>query len=240
MDLYLIFDLAVLAILLVFALWGMHQGLVMTLCSLVAVLVAFVGSIFVANLAAPSVAGMLEPHITSALEAQLEEAIKHTEFTAAPGSSNVVAEKPEEVALAGVLYTLEEMGLHGSLIDSIRDAVENGMEGAAASAAAQVGAAVARMLAFLLVFLVAFVLILILWHLLSRTLDLVAKLPGLHALNKAGGFLCGALKGCIFLFVAVWLIRWFWSGLFPPEAVQQTRLLSFFMTVNPLDILAKL
>ena len=240
MEGYILFDIVIAAALVLFALWGMHRGLVMTLCSLVAVLVAFVGGIFVANLASPAVSGIVEPHITSAIETQLEEAIQHTEFIAAPGSDSAVAEKPDEVSLSGVLDVLEDMGLHGSLIDAIREAVESGMEGAAASAAAQVGAAAARFLAFWVVFLAAFVIILILWSIFSRTLDLVAKLPGLNGLNKAGGLLFGALKGCVFLFVAAGLVRWFGSGLIPSEAVEQTYLLRFFMTTNPLDFLAKL
>lgn len=240
MESYLLFDAVILVVLLLFALWGARKGLVMTLCSFVAVLVAFAGGVFVSNLLSPTAARAIEPHITSAIEAQLEEAIRHTEFTSAPGSASPVAQQPEEVSLTGVLDTLESMGLHGSLIDSIREAVESGAETAAASAAAQVGAAIARSLAFFVVFLAAFVIILILWAIFSRTLDLVAKLPGLNGLNWAGGFVLGALKGCVFLFVAAGLVRWLGSGLISQEALAHTRLLSFFFTVNPLDFLTRL
>ena len=97
------------------------------------------------------------------------------------------------------------------------------------------GAALCVVLGIIL-FLLGFFLILLAWRLLSRALDLVARLPGLHFLNKTGGALFGLVQGCIILFVAAWLLQFF-GQMLPRELVEQTVLLKFFMTTNPFSLL---
>ena len=58
----------------------------------------------------------------------------------------------------------------------------------------------------------------------------------LHFLNKSLGAVFGLLQGCIILFVAAWAIQ-FMGGLIPAETVEQTVLLKFFMTTNPMSLL---
>ena len=99
-------------------------------------------------------------------------------------------------------------------------------------------AAVAQSVAYLVLFLAGFLLLLAAWTLVSRALDLVARLPGLHFLNKTLGGLFGLIQGCILLFVAAWLIQF--SGHLIPEEVEQTRLLRFFMDTNPFALLSGL
>ena len=92
-------------------------------------------------------------------------------------------------------------------------------------------------------FLLSFILILILWHILAHTLDLVSRLPVLNTMNKLGGFLLGAVRGALFLFVVAWILKYYPSvldGLILPETVEQTCLLKFFLTVNPMELLAAL
>ncbi len=224
---YILFDLVILAILALFLWRGMSKGLVLSLCGLVAVLVAFVGSTLLANLLAPKVGQALEPKFTQLIEEQLEGSLQ--------GAHSAQA-APEEVPLSGVLDALRDMGLYKDLIDNLDKAVRDGMADAAASAAAQVAAAMAQSVAYMVIFLVGFLLLLLLWAILSRTLNLVTKLPGLNALNKTGGALIGLLKGVILLFIAAWALRL--SGkVIPEDAVQQTYLLHFFMTTNPVTLI---
>ena len=58
---YLIADGLILAVLLLFALVGAHRGFILSLCGLLAVLVAFVGASFAARTLSPMVADALEP-----------------------------------------------------------------------------------------------------------------------------------------------------------------------------------
>ena len=52
----------------------------------------------------------------------------------------------------------------------------------------------------------------------------------------ARGALFGLVQGCIILFIAAWAIQ-FMGGLIPAETVEQTVLLKFFMTTNPMSLI---
>ena len=228
---FLIADGLVLAVLLIFACIGARRGLILSLCGLLAFVVAFLGASFAARTLSPVVADALEPKFAAAIEEQLNESIRQQ---AEAGEAAVLS--PDDVPLEGVLDALREMGFYETLINTVDRAVESGMTAAAASAAAAVAAAIAQSAAYLILFLLGFFLILLAWRLLSRALDLMARLPGLHFLNKTGGALFGLVQGCIILFVAAWLLQFFGQVL-PRELVEQTVLLKFFMTTNPFSLL---
>lgn len=229
---FLIADGLVLAVLLIFACIGARRGLILSLCGLLAFVVAFLGASFAARTLSPVVADALEPKFAAAIEEQLNESIRQQ---AEAGEAAVLS--PDDVPLEGVLDALREMGFYETLINTVDRAVESGMTATAASAAAAVAAAIAQSAAYLILFLLGFFLILLAWRLLSRALDLVALLPGLHFLNKTGGALFGLVQGCIILFVAAWLLQFFGQVL-PRELVEQTVLLKFFMTTNPFSLVA--
>lgn len=229
---FLIADGLVLAVLLIFACIGARRGLILSLCGLLAFVVAFLGASFAARTLSPVVADALEPKFVAAIEEQLNESIRQQ---AEAGEAAVLS--PDDVPLEGVLDALREMGFYETLINTVDRAVESGMTAVAASAAAAVAAAIAQSAAYLILFLLGFFLILLAWRLLSRALDLVALLPGLHFLNKTGGALFGLVQGCIILFVAAWLLQFFGQVL-PRELVEQTVLLKFFMTTNPFSLVA--
>lgn len=230
MTTYLILDLAVLLVLLLFAALGARRGLILSLCGLAAVLVAVLGASFTARTLSPMVADALEPRFASAIEAQLNESLQEQ------AQEGAAALTPEDVPLDGVLNALRDMGFYETLIDRVDQAVEAGMTHAAASAAASVAAAVAQSVAYAVLFLAAFLIILILWKLLSHALDLVARLPGLHALNRTGGALLGLVKGCAILFLCAWVLRYLGSVI-PEETVEQTYLLKFFLNTNPVTLI---
>lgn len=229
---FLIADGLVLAVLLIFACIGARRGLILSLCGLLAFVVAFLGASFAARTLSPVVADALEPKFAAAIEEQLNESIRQQ---AEAGEAAVLS--PDDVPLEGVLDALREMGFYETLINTVDRAVESGMTAVAASAAAAVAAAIAQSAAYLILFLLGFFLILLAWRLLSRALDLVALLPGLHFLNKTGGALFGLVQGCIILFVAAWLLQFF-GQMLPRELVEQTVLLKFFMTTTPFSLVA--
>lgn len=230
---YILFDLAILAILALFVWRGAARGFVLTLCGLVAAVVALLGASLLANLLAPKVGQALEPTFAQMIQEQLEESIANTDYTGIAGD---VAATPDEVPLGGVLEVLRDMGFYEELIDTVENAVQGGLTQAAAGAAAAVASAIAQSVAYAILFLIGFILILLVWTILSHALDLVTRLPGLHTLNKAGGAVIGLLKGGIILFVAAWVLRFF-GGLIPQETVEKTILLKFFLTTNPVTLL---
>lgn len=230
---YLVFDIAILAILVLFAWRGASRGFVLSLCGLLAVIVAFVGASFLANLLAPKVGATLEPQFAQIIEEKLEEQFQQSDPA---GDAAAGLTEGEDYPLQDVLSVLRDMGLYEELVNTIDQAVQDGMTVVAANAAAAVAAAIAQSVAYSVIFTVAFALILIAWKVFSHAVDLVAKLPGLNFLNKTGGAAMGLIKGVLILFLVAWLIQY--SGkLIPEETVQQTHLLKFFMTTNPMTLL---
>lgn len=226
---YLVYDLAVIAILALFALWGSRKGLVLTLCSLVAVFVALIGAAFLSNALAEPVAKAVEPVVERRIQESLTEAIRMTEFISINGG---VAERPEEVALAGVVGHLKESHLFQGFADAFQRAVDNGVAEVAANAAKALAHFVAVQIARMLIFVLAFIAVLIAWFFFSHALDLVARLPVLNTVNRWGGAAAGLVKGALVLFVAAWLLQ---DGYIPREAVENTFLLKFFCTASPLS-----
>lgn len=86
-----------------------------------------------------------------------------------------------------------------------------------------------------ILFLVGFVGVQLVWKLLCHALNLVAKLPVLHFLNKALGGLLGLVKGVLILLVAQWvlcdLLVWI-----PPEVAAQSRVLALLNTLPLLSL----
>ncbi|WP_294473874.1 CvpA family protein [uncultured Intestinimonas sp.] len=224
-----ILDLILLAVLTAFALRGASRGLILTLCGLGAMLVSFLGAGFVAGLLAPQVADALEPRFAAAIEERLED---HLE-AALPGGE---ALDTGNIPLSDLLEILRDMGLYQSAVDAVERAVDQGMTETAAGVAAAVAASIAERVAYMLLFVVSSAVILVLWTILSHTLNLVARLPGLHTLNRTGGAILGLLKGCAVLFLCAWVLRYLGSVI-PEETVEQTHLLKFFLNTNPLTLI---
>ena len=101
---FLIADGLVLAVLLIFACIGARRGLILSLCGLLAFVVAFLGASFAARTLSPVVADALEPKFAAAIEEQLNESIRQQ---AEAGEAAVLS--PDDVPLEGVLDAL----LHG-------------------------------------------------------------------------------------------------------------------------------
>ena len=240
MGAFLIIDLVIILLLVIFAARGAHRGLVLSLCGLLAVIIAFIGAGMAARTLSPMVADALEPRFAAAIEKRLDESMQESDTQITTPSEGTEAEgETADYPLQDVLNALREMGLYENLIDTIDDAVRKGMTNVAANAAAKVAAALAQTAAYLIIFILAFILIRLVCNLIGRALDLVAKLPGLHFLNKTLGAVFGLVQCCILLFIIAWLIQFF-GNLIPEEVVEQTHLLKFFMNNSPISLLNKL
>ena len=88
----------------------------------------------------------------------------------------------------------------------------------------------------MILFVAGFVIVLVAWTVFSHALDLVARLPGLHFLNKTGGALLGLVKGCAILFLCAWVIHYL-GHIIPEETVEQTHPSKFFLTTNPVALI---
>lgn len=212
-----IIDLFIVLFILLLVFQGAHRGLVLTLCGLVAIFVAFFGASITANHFAPAVTELVEPHISNVLEAELGEAL------GGHGDSDTL------------LQALTQFGLYEDLALRIEDVVSQRMTSVSTSLLNTLSQAVAESVSYYGIFLVSFAIILLIWAMISRALDLVVNLPILNELNVAGGAIIGFFKACIFLFVVAWLVQYL-GHLIPQATVEETYLLKFFILTNPFDL----
>lgn len=194
----LILDIILLAVVLLFALLGARKGLVLSLCSLVAVVIALIGGSLTADVLAPPLAKQAAPMVEQFVNDNLD------------------------ALLSG--QTQGESGFLWGIAKSLTE--DTGLTDAAEDFVARFSTAMAAAVLRPILFLLAFILILILWYFISHALDLVAKLPVLSTLNTAGGLLFGAVKGALFLVLASLLIQLFFPDLIPPEALEHSRILA--------------
>ena len=226
---YIIYDIIIAAVLLFFLWRGYCKGFVLTLCSLLAVFVALIGASVLSNALAEPAAKAVEPVVTARIQESLAEAIQNTEFVSVDGG---VAEKPEEIALAGVIQHLKETELFQGFADAFQKAVDSGVAEVTANAAQALAHFAAVQIARIVIFVIAFFAVLIAWFFLSHTLDLVARLPVLSTVNAWGGGAVGLVKGALIVYIAVWLLR---GSYIPPAAIEGSYLLRFFTSASPLS-----
>ena len=263
---YFIFDIAIVVILLLFALWGRRRGLILSIFSLLALVVAIAGSLIVSKALAPTVTGwvmpLVEETVVSSVETVIPEEVAEVFDNLAPGETikDTIAELlPEDFILEEntslpsakqIKEYLDNADLElpeevHNLLDQIDDAdIETIAESRSVEEVVSIAAnTVVEAIVRVILFLLTFVLILIVWNILAHALDLVSRLPVLKSMNKLGGFLFGLVRGALFLFLAAWVLHHIptvTEQLIPAETVEQTYLLKLFLTVNPLEFLASL
>ena len=226
---YLIYDLAVVAILLLFALWGYQKGLILTLCSLAAFFVALVGASFLSDALAEPVAKIIEPAVTSGIH---DTVTSYYQRSPAENTSEEETDWLAQLPLDELLELMRRSDFFKGYAETFQKALDDKAAEIVTHAVQALAHFVAVQIARIVIFVLTFIAILIAWIFLSHTLDLVARLPVLSTLNGWGGAAAGLVKGGLVLFIAAWLLR---DGYIPPEAIKNTYLLSFFCTNSPLS-----
>lgn len=223
----IIIDILLAAVLVLFIWLGVKKGFVLTLCSLVAVIVALVGANLIADALAPKVAEVIQPRLEQSIQESLEE--KALEVST-----------QDSLGVAEVLAALREKGgLYEWAADSLEGALKSTPEisESIAHQAATAASALAQQLARGILFSLSFLLVLIAWFFVSHALDLVSKLPVINSLNHTLGGVLGGVKGLVIVYVAAWVLCDL-TGKIPPDTARQTYLLSFLLEHSPLELLS--
>lgn len=221
---YLLYDAAILAVLVICLAVGCHRGLLLSLCGLVVVVAAYVGAGVAADTLATPVSDFLQPKLAETIEDGITRHMAN--------DTHAEEEAP--------LDALQDMGgLYAWAAEQLEDVqAEIGQaiaDSVTAVAVAAAGAVAAR-LAHSILFVVAFAVLFLLLTLLLHALDFVAKLPGLHFCNALGGGIIGLAKGVLYIFVAVCLLQIF-GKLLTDEVLEQTYLTHYFVEYNPILLL---
>lgn len=223
---YLIYDLVLVAALGVFVWLGWKKGLLLSLCGLVVVLLAFWGAGFLADTLDDPIANAVEPALATSIQESLSRSVTDTVTDPVTDPVNSLRDMGGVYTWAADLLGQEKEAMSSALLDTVQGV---------AQAAAR---AIAVQVAHNIIFAVAFVLLFVLLTLLLHALDLVAKLPGLHFCNGLGGGLIGLVKGFVILLVVISCLRMF-GKLITQEAVDHTYVLKFFVQLDPLSMILK-
>lgn len=222
----ILIDIVLAAVLILFIWLGAHKGFILTLCSLVAVIVALVGANLIADALAPKTAEFLQPRLEQSIQKALEEKALEVSAQDSLGVADVLAALREK----GGLYQWAADGLEGALKST------PGVSESIAHQASIAASALAEQVARGILFSVSFLLVLILWFFVSHTLDLVSKLPVIDSLNHTLGGVLGCVKGLIILYIAAWILCSL-TGAISPETAEETYVLSFLLKYSPMDLL---
>lgn len=227
---YIIYDLIIAAVLLFFVWLGYKKGLVLTLCSLLAVFVALIGASFLSDVLAEPVAKAIEPAVAGSIHDTVTSYYQRAPEVGA--TSQDEADWLAQLPIDELLEPLKESKAFQGFADAFQKAVDDKATEIVTHAAQELAHFVAVQIARTVIFAVAFFAILIAWWFLSHALDLVAKLPVLSTVNAWGGGAVGLVKGALIVFIAVWLLR---DSYIPPAAIGGSWLLKLFASVNPLS-----
>ena len=199
----LVLDIVIAAVLVYCFVLGVRRGLILTLCSLLAVLLALVGGWY------------LSTHYAAPLQEKLE-----------PVLVEKLAHQGEDPAAAADQPETDPPPLPERFLQAVQERMIAAGQSAVESTTAAWAAAIAALLAKSILFLAGFLAVLLVWTVLCRVLDLVARLPGLHLLNKVLGGAVGLVKGVLILMVARWALCDLlgWIG---PDVIAESRLLPY-------------
>ena len=224
----ILIDVLIVAALVFFAWRGERRGFILTLCSLVAVLVAFIGATLITNAAAPKVAEYIQPKLEQSIQQSLEEKAQEVSAVDSLGVTEAMAALREK----GGIYEWAADSLEGVLRSTPL------LSESIAQQAAKTAAALAGQLSRSILFPIAFLLLLVAWAFISHALDLVSKLPVINSLNHGLGGAIGLVKGVVVVYVAVWLLCGP-VGAISPQMAQETHLLRLMTQYDPIGLLGK-
>ena len=221
-------DIAAAAVLLLFLVIGAYQGFVRAIAGLLITVVALVGAAMLS-------AGLADP-MTRMLAPVIEEKIAHEVEDAVSEHTGLMDTERNTPALWELM---EVLGIDSDAWEPIASRAEETMARTGATVLSAVVESLTRSVVYAGLFILSFILLLLLLHILARAMDLLTRLPGLHALNALGGAATGLMKGALALFLAIWVLRRLGVS-FETDNVSQTYILQFFATHTPLSALSLL
>ena len=160
----------------------------LTVCGLLSILVALGGAKVAADSLSPVVAEAITPRITTTVEDRLEKNVNQSMKDAGETAKD---------SLSGILSIFGNSETYEKASEQLQKAIQSGLKPSLESAAKSVAKDLAQPVAWWAVYGIAFCLILLVWELVSKLLNLVAKLPVLNLANRIMGGGIGLLKGVL-------------------------------------------
>lgn len=245
MKIAVIIDCTIAAVLLGFVIYGAWRGLFRAVAGLLIAVLSLTGAMFAARELTPAATELIRPVIQSAVTQRVDDAL-HGDSSENAGTGEpqeTPQEAPQESAAPDggpsrlqADQLLRLMGWDEGAAQALAEKAEDRVRQTGVSLAMAVVDSVMESFVYMALLVVSFLVLSLLLHLAAKALDLAARLPGVSFLNGLGGALAGLVQGGLVIFLAVWLLRCL-NAAPGSELVEQTRVLRFFMTSSPLDLL---
>ena len=245
MKIAVIIDCTIAAVLLGFVIYGAWRGLFRAVAGLLIAVLSLTGAMFAARELTPAATELIRPVIQSAVTQRVDDALHgdSSENAEAGEPEEAPQEAPQESAAPDggpsrlqADQLLRLMGWDEGAAQALAEKAEDRVRQTGVSLAMAVVDSVMESFVYMVLLVVSFLVLSLLLHLAAKALDLAARLPGVSLLNGLGGALAGLVQGGLVIFLAVWLLRCL-NAAPGAELVEQTRVLRFFMTSSPLDLL---
>lgn len=191
-----IFDIIILALLALFGWRGWAKGLVLSLCGLAAVFVAFFAAQFLSDQFCEPVGNILRPIIVQTVRG-------------AGAEPETNPENPEAVyTVDDLVKSIQEKGLFEGFSAFLDQAADQKLpQDSHLTPLEALAGYLSKAAARALLFGVVFFGVMLAWFLASHALDLAFHLPILAEVNTIGGLLVGLIKGSLLTVVLVWLAQ---------------------------------
>lgn len=209
----IIADLIVVGILVGFVLYGSFRGLLRSLAGLLATIIAFVGAGFLARTLTEPCTDYMMPLVQEQLTVQLNNAMKNSPVQIPETAS------PDRL--------LDALGIDSAARDTLANQATKTIRDTGVSAAMAVIRSLAESILYGVLYAISFILLTLILKFLLKTLKFMIKLPVLGTIDRVGGGILGLLEGALFIFLAVWILRWTGTS-FDTAPLSDTHVLQFF------------
>lgn len=213
----LLLDIVALLILVYFFILGLRRGLILTLFSLLSVLLALGGGWYLSHTYTAPLQEKLAPLI-------IEKLIFHETET-----QNAALLPQDQNTQADSIQT-ESPNLTDRFSTSVQEQLNQSVHSIQDATIQELGTAIAHTAAKSILFFSGFLMVSLLWYILCHALHLVAKLPGLHILNKTLGGVLGLVKGILILLLMRWLLCDL-LGWIPTSVLEGSYILPFLSSI---------
>lgn len=188
----MLIGIIVLLILVFYTLNGYRNGLLLSLCTLLILVLSATGASIAQTALTPAATAYAEPIVAQALEANFREQME----AATQDTRDGLDIGDQKIALEDMTGILSRFGIDTA---DIAMQADDAMQATVSSAARSIAHAVVPPIAGLVVFLAAFLILYLVLHSLTLVVNLVDRLPVIHTLNHLGGAVMGLLSGLLLL-----------------------------------------
>lgn len=216
-------EIIVAVIILIFALKGMKQGLILTVCSFVTLFVA----VAVTQVVTPQVSTWASNNekIVDFMSEQVERVLFNDKDSEISEGKNATSK-------------IESLSIPREMKKELVKNVSAGKykESGAANLQEYTSMYIAYSILNTITYIIVFIIIYTLLKIAAHALNLISKLPVINSLNKAGGLGVGILEGLIIVWIGFVLSNVFCStsiGASMNMQIQESEWLSFLYDKNP-------